>query len=156
MKKLFLISLNIILISFYNVAFRYFNVQNSLDTFNRNSTVVSGFMTTSSTSEPYLKIFALSFILTIVYYLIMALIIKQKNNSFLKVASKRSIYMPLAITIISTILLYLSTAISFIFLIIGLIIFMYYIYRDFNLKKDIYILLLLTVLYMLVFYFISF
>ena len=113
-------------------------------------------MTTSSTSEPYLRIFALSFILTIVYYLIMALILKQKNNSFFKVASKRSIYIPLAITIISTILLYLSTAISFIFLIIGLIIFMYYIYRDFNLKKDIYILLLLTVLYMLVFYFISF
>lgn len=157
MKNIILAIMNIILLSIFNVLFKYVCVQNELNSYNANSSVIGGYITTSNVNVQYLKIFIFSIILTTILFILTIIIIKMNtNNSIYKIISKLNNLILFIFIIISTPLLYLNTIVSFFILIIGFIIYMYSIYKVFEFKKYIFIIFLITILYLLVFYFISF
>ena len=145
MKKLFLMIFNIILISTFNVLFRYVNVLNDVNSFNSNSSVISGYLISSNSEVPYLQIFVFSFVITTLLFVLIVFILKKCfNSSFFKIVSKLNNMIILIFVILSILLLYINTTISFIFLIIGFVTFMYYIYKEFECKKYIYLILYLS------------
>ena len=155
--KSIILFINIILISLFNVLFRYFNVRSDLNSFNSNSSVVSGFITTSNVNVPYLKIFIFSFVLSGLLFLLIIFILKKcSGDSFFTVISKLNNLLVFIFIIISIILLQFNSTISFFVLIIGFILFLYYMYKEFCFKKYIYLICLILILYFLTFYFISF
>lgn len=157
MKKLLLMVFNIILISIFNVLFRYINVLNDVNSFNSNSSVIGGYLTSSNSDVPYYKIFIFSFVVTTLLFVLIVFILKKCfNSSFLKIVSKLNNMIVFVFVILSILLLYFNTTVSFIFLIIGFVIFTYYIYKEFDCKKYIYLICLILILYFLILYFISF
>ena len=157
MKKLFLMIFNVMLISVFNVLFRYVNVLNDVNSFNNNSSVIGGYLTSSNAYVPYHKIFIFSFVLTVLLFILIVFILKMYfNSSLFNVVSKLNNIIIFVFVIISILLLYFNTTVSFLVLIIGFIIFTYYIYKEFDCKKYIYLICLIFVLYFLILYFISF
>lgn len=157
MKNVILMIINVLLISTFNVLFRYINVLNDLNNFNNNSSIIGSYITKSSTSVPYLKIFILSFLISIILFLLIVIILKNTtNSSYIKVISKLNNLTISIFMIVSIILLQFNTTASFIVLIIGFTIYIYLIYRSFECSKYIYLIYLIFVLYFLVLYYISF
>lgn len=157
MKNIFLMIINVLLISTFNVLFRYINVLNDLNSFNNNSSVIGGYMTNSNAKVPYLKISILSLLISIILFILIILILKKINNSsFIKVISKLNNLIISIFIIVSILLLQFNTTVSFLVLIIGFAIFIYFIYRSFECSKYIYLICLIFILYFLVLYFISF
>ena len=157
MKNVILMIINVLLISTFNVLFRYINVLNDLNNFNNNSSIIGSYITKSSTSVPYLKIFILSFLISIILFLLIVIILKNTtNSSYIKVISKLNNLTISIFMIVSIILLQFNPTASFIVLIIGFTIFIYLIYRIFECGKYIYLISLIFVLYFLVLYYISF
>lgn len=154
--KSILLFMDIILLSLFNLLFRYFNVLNDINSFNSNSSVVGGFMTNSSVDVPYFKIFIFSFIVSSILFLSIIFILKTfSNDSFFTIINRIEVHIIFIFTIIATALLYFNSTIAFLVLIAGFIIFLYYIYKEFYFKNFI-CLLFVIILYFLSFYFISF
>lgn len=157
MKNIFLMVINFLLISVFNVLFRYVNVLNDVNNLNSNSSVIGGYITSSNVNVPYFQIFIFSFLITFLLFLLIIFILKKcTNSSFFKVISNLNNLIILIFVLIGIILLYFNTVISFIFLILGFGFFVYFIYRNFECDKYIYLICLILVLYFLVLYFISF
>ena len=157
MKNIFLMVINFLLISVFNVLFRYVNVLNDMNSLNSNSSVIGGYITSSNVNVPYFQIFIFSFLITFLLFLLIIFILKKcTNSSFFKVISNLNNLIILIFVLIGIILLYFNTVISFIFLILGFGFFVYFIYRNFECDKYIYLICLILVLYFLVLYFISF
>ena len=157
MKNIFLMIINVILISVFNVLFRYVNVLSDMSSFNNNSSVIGNYLTTSNVNTPYFKIFILSFLISVIFFTLIIFILKRCTNiSFIEIVSRLNNFIVLIFIIVSSLLLYFNTTISFLVLITGFIIFIFFIYRNFECKKYIYVLCLLFILYFLIFYFISF
>ena len=157
MKNIFLMVINFLLISVFNVLFRYVNVLNDVNSLNSNSSVIGGYITSSNVNVPYFQIFIFSFLITFLLFLLIIFILKKcTNSSFFKVISNLNNLIILIFVLIGIILLYFNTVISFIFLILGFGFFVYFIYRNFECDKYIYLICLILVLYFLVLYFISF
>ena len=154
--KSILLFMDIILLSLFNLLFRYFNVLNDINSFNSNSSVVGGFMTNSSADVPYFKIFVFSFIVSCILFLSIIFILKTfSNDSFFTIINRIEVHIIFIFTIIATALLYFNSTIAFLVLIAGFTIFLYYIYKEFYFKNFICLLFVL-ILYFLSFYFISF
>ena len=157
MKKRILFLISILLASIFNVLFRYENMLNDLNNFNSNSSVIGGYIISSNADVPYLKIFIFSFILTILFFTLVIVILKKICNiSFSEVIDRFNILVYLLFILISILFLFLNTFFSFVILIIGYILLIYSIYKEFKCDKYIYLICLLLILYLLVFYFISF
>lgn len=157
MKNIFLMVINFLLISVFNVLFRYVNVLNDMNSLNSNSSVIGGYITSSNVNVPYFQIFIFSFLITFLLFLLIIFILtKCTNSSFFKVISNLNNLIIFIFVLIGIILLYFNTVISFIFLILGFGFFVYFIYRNFECDKYIYLICLILVLYFLVLYFISF
>ena len=157
MKNIFLMVINFLLISVFNVLFRYVNVLNDMNSLNSNSSVIGGYITSSNVNVPYFQIFIFSFLITFLLFLLIIFILKKcTNSSFFKVISNLNNLIIFIFVLIGIILLYFNTVISFIFLILGFGFFVYFIYRNFECDKYIYLICLILVLYFLVLYFISF
>lgn len=157
MKNIFLMVINFLLISVFNVSFRYVNVLNDMNSLNSNSSVIGGYITSSNVNVPYFQIFIFSFLITFLLFLLIIFILKKcTNSSFFKVISNLNNLIIFIFVLIGIILLYFNTVISFIFLILGFGFFVYFIYRNFECDKYIYLICLILVLYFLVLYFISF
>lgn len=157
MKNIFLMVINFLLISVFNVLFRYVNVLNDMNSLNSNSSVIGGYITSSNVNVPYFQIFIFSFLITFLLFLLIIFILtKCTNSSFFKIISNLNNLIIFIFVLIGIILLYFNTVISFIFLILGFGFFVYFIYRNFECDKYIYLICLILVLYFLVLYFISF
>lgn len=157
MKNRLLILINMLLVSIFNVLFRYVNTLNDLNDLNTNSLVISGYVTSSSVDVPYLKIFLFSFVLTFLFFTIVIIILKNVCDiSFLEVIDRLNSLIFLLFIICGIVLLLFNTLVSFIFIIIGFVIFICKLNKDFRCNKYIYLIYLLLILYLLVLYFISF
>ena len=70
LKNIFLMIVNVLLISVFNVLFRYLNVLNDINSFNNNSSVIGGYITSSNVNTPYFKIFIFSFLISGILFIL--------------------------------------------------------------------------------------
>ena len=152
MKKILYSSTIVFLLSIFNTLFKYKNVESALNNFNANSTVVSGYMISSSSEVSYIKIFLYTFLLSFIFFIILYFLLK-KNIEVINV--KEVLYFISGI-IFSIILLYFNVVIGFIFLMFVFLFFVCFIYRKLNNRKLILFFVLFIILYLLLFYFVSF
>lgn len=140
----------IVLLSSFNCLFRYKCVSDALHDFNENSSVVSGYMTSSNYEVSYLKIFLYTLLLSAVFFVILYLLSKKSDE---EIVIKKEYIIGI---ITSSILLYFNVIIGFVFLICTFLLFIFNLYNSLNKKKIFLIILILTILYLLLFYFVSF
>ena len=157
-KNILLNFLFIFLLSLYNVLFKYIIFTENITRFN-SSSFGSAFITTSIVKPPYLKIFLFSFlcILTMEILLIFSLfyISKKKIKKYV-IFNNLSIYLPLIVSIIvSSGLLFLNKIFGLIVLFIGLIVYLFFIYKKMSDKKLFIVTLVFILLMIYLLYFIS-
>lgn len=150
-----MIILFIILISGYNTLYKYILVKNSLDSFNYNSSTLSPYMSFSNVEVSYLSIFIYSLVISLICFLILSLILKTINKySFREVLNKLSSYLLIVFTVISGIFLFINELLGLGILFIGILIYLYFMYKRFD-KKSIVFIFLTFILMIYLLYFIS-
>lgn len=146
--------LNIIFYGLFNTLYKYCTVENNLAYYYDNTSFISSYMTKSSVDVPYLKIFVLSVITSLVIYFIMSLLLKFKNKSTFKQEIKKLNNLIFTMSLlISTLTLLASTLVGVILLVVSFIFYFISLYKRFDQKSFIMIiifnLLLITLLYMI-------
>ena len=150
-----MIILFIILIGGYNTLYKYILVKNSLDSFNYNSSTLSPYMSFSNVEVSYLSIFIYSLVISLICFLILSLILKTINKySFREVLNKLSSYLLIVFTVISGIFLFINELLGLGILFIGILIYLYFMYKRFD-KKSIVFIFLTFILMIYLLYFIS-
>ena len=139
------------LFSFFNVCYKYIFVKNSINVFNRNSSVIGFSVVSSNTSVPYFRIFIYSFLFLILVFGIFIFILKKKNYFFY--LNEININILNIFLLISIGMAFFNINISIVCLLIGSIIFFY----KYLFHKKIFIFSLIIYIFSIIgFYFISY
>ena len=137
--------LSIFLLCSFNTLFKYMSVHKSMNSLNSNSSVVGGFITSSSVKVSYLNIFLYTLLLTCLLFTILYFLLRDVDISFKYIIG----------IIISIIVLFFNSFIAFLILIISCLFFVINLFKKIDIKKLLFI-ILLFVIYFLIFYYISF
>ena len=147
-KNIFLTSLFIILVSIYNVLYKYIIVKEN--TLNYSNSFGSSFITTSSVKPPYLQIFLTSLLclIIIVFLLIITLyFINKKEITKTIIFNKLSKLVPLIVSlIVSLFLLFINKIFSYIVIVIGLMAYLFFMNKEFNKKSNIIIIIFILIM----------
>lgn len=150
-----MIIIYVILFSALSTICKYSLVQTELSNYNLNTSFMSSFVTKSSVDVPYLKIFLLTLVVSIVMYLVMVFLLKSINKySFSKTIKMFNNKILLIGLTISTLSFFINTIIGLISFTLFMIYYMYFVFKRFDRKSFILILvfhiILIVILYLII------
>ncbi len=155
-KNIFLNILFIFFLSLFNTLYKYIIVTENISSL--NSSFGSAFMTTSNIKPPYQKIFLFSLITLLIIEIILVFILYFANKKEIDKSilfNKLSNFLPIIVSLICGLgLVFVNKVVSFIVLFIGLIIYLYFVYKNFN-KKSFIIILVFIIAQIFILHYIS-